>query len=292
MISQLGTHDQYNDVWSTDIVGQDAKVVFSMFFGSHFGDWSRTDNIMRSALATPTIGLTACIAGLPHWFFHHMGLGEPIGYAARLTMNNTNLYQNQSNALPRAVFINLLGDPTLRMEEVAPPSAPSASASNGVPRLSWSPSADTVVGYYVYRSQNANAPFVRLTASPVSSNSYSDPGAPGGTVVYYMVRAVALVTNPSGSYFNASEGVFVQVKVGQSIAPVPVTLGAFFQNGSLELRWVSQSNALFRVEAKSPSIGANWIDISGSLTATSPVVSFVDTNTGQFPSRLYRVVSE
>jgi hypothetical protein len=292
VISELGTHDQYNDVWSTDIVGQDAKVVFSMFFGSHFGDWTRTDNIMRSALATPTLGLTACVAGLPHWFCHHMALGEPIGYAARLTMNNTSLYQNQSNALPRAVFINLLGDPTLRMEAVAPASGPSASASNGMPTLTWSPSPDSVIGYYVYRSQNLNGPFLRITASPVSANSYTDPGAPSGTVVYYMIRAVALVTNPSGSYFNPSQGVFIQVDVGQSIRPVPVTLGASFQNGYLQLRWVGQSNALFRVETKSPSLAANWVDISGSLTATSSIMSFVDTNAAQFPSRLYRVVSE
>jgi hypothetical protein len=290
VISELGTHDQYNDVWSTDIVGQDAKVVFSMFFGSHFGDWTRTDNIMRAALATPTLGLTACIAGIPHWFCHHMALGEPIGYAARLTMNNTSQYQNQSNALPRAVFINLLGDPTLRMEAVAPPSASSASASNGMPTLTWSPSLDSVVGYYVYRSQNPNGPFLRITASPVSSNSYTDPGAPSGSVVYYMVRAVALVTNPSGSYFNASQGVFVQVDVGQPIGPV--TLGASFHNGSLELHWVSQSNALFRVEAKSPSLAATWINIGGSLTATSSVMSFVDTNAAKFSGRLYRVVSE
>jgi hypothetical protein len=292
VISELGTHDQYNDVWSTDIVGQDAKVVFSMFFGSHFGDWTRTDNIMRSALATPTFGLTACIAGLPHWFCHHMALGEPIGYAARLTMNNTSLYQNQSNALPRAVFINLLGDPTLRMEAVAPPSAPSASVRNVMPTLTWSPSTDPIVGYYVYRSQNPNGPFTRITASPISSSSYTDQGAPSGIVVYYMIRAVALVTNPSGTYFNASQGVFVQVDVGQSIRPVPVTLGASFQNGYLELRWAARSNSLFLVQVKSPSLGANWADISGSLTATSSSMSFVDTNVAQFPSRLYRVVSE
>lgn len=292
VISELGTHNQYHDVWSTDIVGQDAKVVFSMFFGSHFGDWTLSDNIMRSVLATPTLGLTACIAGLPHWFCHHMALGEPIGYAARLTMNNTSLYQNQSNALPRAVFINLLGDPTLRMEAIAPPSGPSASASNGMPTLTWSPSPDSVIGYHVYRSQNPNGPFLRITASPVSANSYTDPGAPSGTLVYYMVRAVALVTNPSGSYFNASQGVFVQVDVGQSTGPVPVKLGASFQNGALELRWVSQPGARFRVETKTPSPTANWTNISGSLTATSSLMDFVDTNAAQVSSRLYRVVSE
>jgi hypothetical protein len=107
-----------------------------------------------------------------------------------------------------------------------------------------------------------------------------------------MIRAVELVTNPSGTYFNASQGTFVQVDVGQSIRPVPVTLGASFQNGSLELRWVSQSGARFRVETKTPSLTANWVDISGSLTATSSAMRFVDTNAAKFSGRLYRVVSE
>jgi hypothetical protein len=286
-ISDLGTNGQYNDVWSTDIVGLDAKVVFSMFFGSHFGDWTGTDNIMRSVLATPSLGLTACIAGLPHWFCHHMALGEPIGYAARLTMNNTSLYQNQSNALTRAVFINLLGDPTLRMEAVAPPS--NLSASGNI--LSWSPSPDPVVGYYVYRSTDSHGPFLRLTPSLVSSNSYADLAAASGTY-YYMVRAVALATNPSGSYLNASQGVFVQTDVSQPVGAVPTTLSVALESGLLKMHWLSQSAAVFRVEAKTPSLSATWVSISGSLTATSSEMTFVDTNTAQYPSRLYRVVSQ
>ena len=43
-ISQLGTHGLYNDVWSTDIVGQDAGAVFVMLYGSHFGEWDATDD--------------------------------------------------------------------------------------------------------------------------------------------------------------------------------------------------------------------------------------------------------
>jgi hypothetical protein len=289
-ISDLGTNGPYNDVWSTDVVGQDAKVVFSMFFGSHFGDWTHTDNFLRSMLATPSLGLTACIAGLPHWFCHHMALGEPIGYAARLTMNNTSLYQNQSNALRRAVFINLLGDPTLRMEATAPPSNLSASGSNGLLLLTWSPSPDPVVGYHIYRSPNANGPFLRLTSSPVGSNSYTDSEAASGTY-FYMVRAVALVTNPSGSYFNASQGLFVQGEITKPIGPVPITLNVALEGGLLKMDWLSESGAVFHVEAKIPSVSATWADISGLITATSSNMSFVDTNSAQYPSRLYRVVS-
>src|ERR1043166_5489047 len=83
-ISEMGLHAPYNDAWSTDIVGQDTKCVFYMLNGSHFGDWQVTDDLIRSVLATPTMGLAVCgLAGQPHWFVHQMGLGETIGYGTR-----------------------------------------------------------------------------------------------------------------------------------------------------------------------------------------------------------------
>lgn len=292
VISELGIHDPYNDVWSTDIVGQDAKVVFSMFLGSHFGDWTRTDNIMRSALATPTLGLTACLVGLPHWFCHHMGLGEPIGYAARLTMNNTTLYQNQSNALPRAVFINLLGDPTLRMESAAPPSALSASVSQGTVSLTWSPSIDAVLGYNVYRSTAPGGPFTRLTVSPISSTSYADVTPSDSALRTYMVRAITLQTNPSGSYLNPSQGIFIQADAGVYPAPQPVTLSVAITPGGIELIWHSKSNALYHVEAKSLRPEDTWTNISGPIVGAATRVTFVDPSSTASNARLYRVVSE
>ncbi|HTL58936.1 MAG TPA: hypothetical protein VL361_24830 [Candidatus Limnocylindrales bacterium] len=292
VISELGTHAPYNDVWSTDVVGQDSKVVFSMFFGSHFGDWTRTDNIMRSVLATPSLGLTACLAGLPHWFCHHMAMGEPIGYAARLTMNNTVLYQNQSNALPRAVFINLLGDPTLRMESVAPPSGLSASATGAVATLNWSSSPDPLVGYHVYRSASAAGPFARLTDSPISATSYTDSAPFSVSSRTYMVRAIALQNNPSGSHFNPSEGVFVQVDVDNSSPPVPAIISAALQPEGIQLSWASRTNSVYHVEAKSLVPEEAWTNLSGQLTAGSSVTSFVDTNSALYQARLYRVVSE
>ena len=292
VISQLGTNGIYNDVWSTDIVGLDAKVVFSMFFGSHFGDWTRTDNIMRSALATPSVGLTACIVGLPHWFCHHMAMGEPIGYATRLTMNNTTLYQNQSNALPRAVFINLLGDPTLRMESVAPVSNLSASPGNGAATLSWSASTNAVVGYHVYRSASSGGPFVRLTDSPVAGSSYTDATVFTSTTRTYMVRAIALQENPSGSYFNPSEGVFVTVDVSGSTIPIPTSVSAVLKPAGLQLTWSSRSGSVYMVQAKSLDANATWTNISDAFTANSTAVSYLDTNSLLYLGRLYRILSE
>src|SRR2546430_4734432 len=52
-MSGMGTHGTYSDIWSTDIVGQDAKAVFFMMFGSWLGEWDSSDNLMRAVLATP-----------------------------------------------------------------------------------------------------------------------------------------------------------------------------------------------------------------------------------------------
>jgi len=206
-MSQLGTHGIYHDLWSSDIVGQDAKAIFSMLYGSHFGEWDTTDNIMRAMLATPTMGLTVCLGGRPHWFFHHMGLGEPIGYGARVTMNNQSLYKNQVNLFTRAVYTALLGDPTLRLDPVAPPLNLTATRFGNSVVLNWSASPEFVAGYHVYRAPTPAGLYRRLTPSLIKTTNYTDPNRASASS--YMVRAVKLQTNPSGSYFNPSQGVFV-----------------------------------------------------------------------------------
>ena len=208
-ISQLGTHGLYNDMWSSDVVGQDARAVFSMLYGSHMGEWDTQDNVLRAMLATPSLGLTACLGGKPHWYLHHMGLGEPIGYSARLTMNNGTLYRNQKNPFRRGVHIGLLGDPTLRLDPVAPPYGLRATRTGSRIDLSWSASREPVAGYHVYRASRPGGPYTRLTTGLLKTTSYTDPFRSAASS--YMVRAVKVQTNPSGSYLNPSQGTFVFV---------------------------------------------------------------------------------
>jgi hypothetical protein len=288
-ISQLGTRGLYHDLWSIDIVAQDARVVFSMFLGSHFGDWTRPDDIMRSMLATPTMGLTACLVGLPHWFCHHMAMGEPIGYSVHLTMNNTSLYQNQSNALPRGVLINLMGDPTLRMEMVAPPSGLQAVEKAGRITLNWSESPEPVLGYHVYRSPSLQGPFNQLTKTIITGSRFTDTEPMSGFRTY-MVRAIGLQTNPSGSYLNPSQGIFVNA--GGGPAPGPVTVAAALRPEGLQLTWDSAPGFVYHVEAKAVMGINHWRDISGPITAMSDSISFVDENWLAYTTRFYRVVGE
>ena len=212
-MSGLGTHGTYKDAWSSDITAGDAKAVFYMMFGSWLGEWDSADNIMRAALATSTMGLTCSWAGRPHWYYHHMGLGEPIGHSARLTQNNSGLYRNQVNLHQRGVHIALMGDPTLRMHIVAPPSSVTAAPVAGGARLNWTASAESVLGYHVYRASSPAGPYSRVTSSLVSGTTYNDTSAGAGTHTY-MVRAVKLESTPSGTYFNASQGAFSNGTVG------------------------------------------------------------------------------
>jgi hypothetical protein len=163
---------------------------------------------MRAMLAT-SIGLTACMGGKPHWYFHHMALGDPIGFSARLTMNNSTLYKSQLNPYRRGVHISLLGDPTLRLDPVVPASNLSATRSGGNVVLHWSASGEAVAGYHVYRAATPAGPYARLTPRLLTTTSFTDVGrVAAGT---YMVRAIKLQLTPSGTYRNPSQGTFASI---------------------------------------------------------------------------------
>ena len=206
-VSGIGIQPPYFDALTTDIVSGDLRASFVMLFGSWFGDWDHPDSVLRSVLATPTYGLVAVYTGVPHWFIHPMGLNETIGYCARLTQNNTTMYQNEVNLSPNEVDIALMGDPTLRLRMVAPVSAVTAQPSGSQAIVSWTATTDsTAANYHVYRAASASGPFTRLTNTPIAATTFTDSAAFNGAV--YMVRAVKLEVTPSGSYFNGSDGAF------------------------------------------------------------------------------------
>lgn len=208
-VSGIGLRAPYGEATTADLVSNDVRAVFVMLFGSWCGDWDSQDNIVRGILATPTYGLAAVYTGVPHWYLHPMGLGETIGYCTRLTQKNTSpgLYQNQVTLSANMVHIALMGDPTLRLHPVAPVSGLSGGAASGAVNLTWAASPDaTIAGYHVYRANSANGPFTRLTSAPVAATAFADASPTSNAT--YMVRAVKLESTPSGTYFNASQGMF------------------------------------------------------------------------------------
>jgi len=315
-ISELGLHGQYNDVWSTDMRVNDPHAVFFMLEGSHFGNWDHTDDVLRAVLATPTMGLIACtISGRPEWYCHHVGLGEPIGYGARVSMNNSTLYQDTTNEFARAVYVDLMGDPSLRIDQVAPPGNLGAGVNGGVVTLSWSPSTDGVAGYHVYRSSSTRGPFTRLTSSLVNSTFFNDTTAPVGDSTY-MVRAVTLQSNPSGSYFNPSQGAFVTATVSSSgdtnnsgsFVLNPGTYNGLFYESD-QIRQSSAGSFSVTVNPKASYSGRLQLDnrrysFSGKVSSTgqatnsvtrgrqTPLTVQISLGTGDETNRIFGTISD
>jgi hypothetical protein len=207
-IASLGTRDDTKIATSADIASGQLPA-FVLLFGSHFLDWALPDNLLRSVLAAPTGGLGSGWSGRPNLLMHPMGLGETAGYGVRLTMNNDTLYFSQANAFCRGVHLAWMGDPTLRLAYTAPVGGLAGSRDGNTVRLSWQRSGDAdgnAVTYVVYRAANTDGPYTRLTAAALGDQSYVDSSAPGGAT--YMVRAVKIEQTASGTYQNASEGVF------------------------------------------------------------------------------------
>jgi hypothetical protein len=227
-IGGLGNSDSFHDGVTTELFKGDIKAVFTMLFGSWLGDWDSEDNFQRTILALPSYGLTCALSGRPHWFFHHMALGQPIGYSARLTQNNHGLYQNQQNNCMAQVHIALMGDPTLRMHVVAPPSQVTCASRDAGVSVTWQASNEPVEGYYLYRGANPAGPFERISPSLVKETAFNDLRV-GPHGLTYMVRAVKLETSGGGTYFNPSQGAFgslehtltPSVVVGERSIPSP-----------------------------------------------------------------------
>lgn len=197
---------------TTDFVTSTNRSVFTMLFGSYFGDWDSTNNFLRAPLCSGWT-LTNVWAGRPHWSFHPMGLGETIGYCARLSQNDTSI----GGYGARFVHLALMGDPTLRQHVIAPPGALVVTDAWPAANLDWTASADSVAGYHVYRTPTAAGPFTRLTTLAVAGTSWVDP-APLAGAATYMVRALRLETTPTGSYWNLSQGTFASTSLPAAAA--------------------------------------------------------------------------
>jgi len=209
------TIDEYR-LETKELYSKDPWGVFTMIFGSHFLEWDYENqvypaNLMRTFIATPQYGLACVWVGRPHQYYHHMGLGETIGYGFRVSQNNdNNLYKHSVPLDNRGVHMALLGDPTLRMHPVTPPSNLTGvmSPSQGT-ILNWTASPDSPIGYNVYRASTPAGPFTKKNTALVTGTTYQDYDGHSGTHTY-MVRAVKVETS-SGVYTNSSQGIYFTI---------------------------------------------------------------------------------
>ena len=201
-----GSHISAEGIGSTeDFDNFELNTVFTMLFGSQFGDWDNPNNFLRAPLASG-LTLTNCWAGSPPWTFHHMSLGAPIGTSVLATQNsrgNGGVYLDNG---PQLVHVALMGDPSLRMHiAVGPPSAFAQMEGDGI-RLNWNPAGGlNIEGYNIYRAIDQFGEYELLNDTPVEATTFLD-NPPSNALYYYLIRTVVLETSASGTYLNLSPG--------------------------------------------------------------------------------------
>ncbi len=206
---------------TSDFAANANNSIFTMLFGSYFGDWNVQNNFLRAPLCANPPSLTNCWAGRPNWFLHHMALGESIGYSAMLTQNNNAMLYQPANYGAGFVHVALMGDPSLRTDYIKPVTnlVVTTPVHSGA-MLNWTASVDPgVIGYYVYRADSVYGYYTKISSSMVTGTSYHDLLAPPG-LHSYMVRPVKLQSSPSGQYYNLGVGMYDTATITFSVLQV------------------------------------------------------------------------
>jgi hypothetical protein len=205
-----------------DFAARDSSnAIFTILFGSYFGDWNTQNNFLRSPLCT-SYGLTCAWSGRPYWYFFPMGMGHTTGDAALLTQNNTGDYAghligNTDGAF--MVHIALMGDPTLRIRPYATPSSLTVIDNIAENQVGVSWEASKSLSYNVYRASVKANTFTLLTPQPIIGGSFIDK-APLADSMFYLVRAVKSETTASGNYTNLSYGAWGTSRGGYQVGAV------------------------------------------------------------------------
>jgi hypothetical protein len=90
-----------------------------------------------------------------------------------------------------------------------PPTNLITDSNPGVPFLTWTASSDAdVEGYAILRADASAGPFTPVGETSSAVTTFVDRSGTPGQSYHYQVRAVKLETSASGTYLNASQGVF------------------------------------------------------------------------------------
>jgi PKD repeat protein len=248
---------------TTNFTTANTQGIFTVLFGSYFGDWDIANNFLRAPLCNGKT-LTNVWAGRPHWALHHMGLGENIGYSTRITQNNTGTYY--FSYAQNFIGIALMGDPTLRNDIVAPVSNVVASKNGNNCIINWTASTQTnVLGYNIYMKNDTNKTYTKINSALITANSYTNNCLIYPGVYKYMVRALVLETTPSGTYYNMSEGIADTALNSNNLA-ITANAGAIYTPTSSVANFTASSTG---------GTSYNWtFGDGGTSTMQNPVYTY------------------
>ncbi|MBX7153816.1 MAG: T9SS type A sorting domain-containing protein [Bacteriodetes bacterium] len=203
-----GSYESASGVGSTSqFATTKVNAIFTMLFGSYFGDWDSPNNFLRGPLASQPSVLTCSWSGRPQWYYHTMALGETTGDAMLMSINTDPYFR--SNGI-YGVHTALMGDPTLRMPytPINPPQNVSVTQVRATPHyvhVKWEAPAGNqqIAGYYVYRKVGNKEIEPMNEGVMIQGLEYKDEQLVEANVTY-SVRAVGLTTSTTGSFYETS----------------------------------------------------------------------------------------
>jgi MYXO-CTERM domain-containing protein len=232
-------------------------------FGSYFGDWSYSNALMRAALGSGEVVASFWYARPSVQVY---GLGALESFGQSYARDTSFAYRSMP------VYQALLGDPTLRLfYPTQLTSLASQPGTTGV-QLSWPPyPSRDLLGYHVYRRSMASGVAGRLTATPVSTETFLDTTALPSTTYEWRVVAVVRETTGSGTFWNHSLGAR---SVATTLAGMPpVDAGVTGDGGStFDAGATDDAGSMAGSDAGSTDAGFEPLPLDPTPTDPTPTV--------------------
>jgi hypothetical protein len=106
----------------------------------------------------------------------------------------------------------LMGDPTLKLKNVASVSGAKANSQAGYVKLNWNKAQGVIDGYAVYRFDSVENTYYRVNKNHIIKDTfYTDSTNYFNGKNIYSVRAIRLERTASGTWYNLGAGSFTSV---------------------------------------------------------------------------------
>lgn len=226
-----GSYTSCNGVGKTDdFATKPVNSVFTLLFGSYFGDWDVKNSFLRAPLASEPMALTCGWAGRPQWYLHHMAFGRPIGYSAMVSQVNKEYFNavvfNAGNPQganivhgSNGTHIALMGDPTVTLNHIMAYAEEPAGdfivseMEDGTISLEWeAPDTEDAskYRYNLYRKTADGSDYERVNYKPITKTEYHDDFLYDGQIDYRL-HSVKTVTTNNGTIIYESRGVMAEI---------------------------------------------------------------------------------
>lgn len=224
-----GSYTSVGGVGNTNnFVENQLNSVFTILFGSYFGDWDFRNNVMRAALASEPSILSCSWSGRPHWYYHHLGLDYPIGYSTKVTLNNVIDYlpillvQNNQQSFPEGLLLqvhtSLLGDPTLKVNpspDIEHLDNLTAIDQDGETKITWDKPSTSSGAWDIYFTVDKSENWQKANTEPITTNEFYHNFKFDGEITY-LIREIILENDPTapglhGTLQRYSRGNFTSI---------------------------------------------------------------------------------